>query len=122
MPRKEDLRTVHATVTTAEANIGSAVPQNYRRYIWKVKAINAYNGENLLTLGKREDGAGATTTIDQIAFATKYETWEDPDSEITEESIPLYIIEGKGETGDSYLRAVTDNGNAYLTIWYTDEE
>ena len=122
MPRKEDLRTAHATVTTSEANIGSAVPQNYRRYIWKVKATNAYNGENLLMLGKREDGAAATTTIDRIAFATKYETWVDPDSEITEESTPLYIIEGKGETGDSYLRAVTDNGNAYLTIWYTDEE
>lgn len=117
--KRDDLKTTVATITAVDANVGSAIPENMRRYIYAIKVINQFAGDNLMTLGKRENGAGATTTIDYVQFATQYETWKDPD-ELKEDSAPLYIIEGKGSTGDSYMRAITDNGNAYLTIWYVD--
>jgi hypothetical protein len=116
---RDALRTTVAAITTAEANVGSAVPENMRRFIYRVKVNNQYAGANLLTLGKRENGAGATTTVDYFQTSVQYETDTDPD-ELKEDAAPLYIIEGGGDTGDSYLRAVTDNGNAYLTIWYID--
>lgn len=116
---RDDLKTTVATITTADANVGSKVPQNMRRFIYAIKAINLFAGANLLTLGKRENGAGSTTTIDYVQHATQYETQKDPD-ELKEDSAPLYIVEGGGSTGDSYLRAVTDNGNCYFTIWYVD--
>jgi len=119
MLKREDLRTTVATVTTADANIGSAVPQNKRRFIYRIKVINEYDGANLLTLGKRENGAGSTTTIDYVQLATLYDIFPDPE-ELHEDSVPLYIIEGAGSSGSSYLRAVTGSGNAYLTIWYID--
>ncbi|MBA7659283.1 hypothetical protein ES703_67260 [subsurface metagenome] len=122
MLNRDDLKTQVAQVTTDEANFGGddavAVPQNMRRFIYAIKAINEYDGANLLTLRKVENAA-AVETIDYVQFATQYETWKDPD-ELKEDSAPLYIVEGKGDTGDSYLKAVTDNGNAYLTIWYID--
>jgi len=120
MLNRDDLKTTVATVTTADANVGSAIPQNMRRFIYAIKAINLHTAANLLTLGKRENGeAVTTTTIDDIQFSTQYETQKDPD-ELKEDSAPLYIVEGKGATGDSYLRAVVGSGTAYLTIWYID--
>lgn len=123
MINRDDLKTTVATITDTDANVGSKIPQNMRRFIYAIKAINEHNGANLLTLGKRENGAGATTTVDYIQFSTQYETQKDPD-ELKEDSAPLYIIEGKGATGDSYLRAVTSGVTAgvgaYLTIWYID--
>lgn len=120
---RDDLKTEVATIDDTDANVGSAVPANMRRYIYKIKAINEHAIANLLTLGKRENGAGATTTIDYVRWATQYETWNDPD-ELKEDSAPLYIVEGKGADGDSYLRAVTSlvtaGVGAYLTIWYID--
>lgn len=118
MINRDDLKTEVATITTADANVGSAIPANMRRFIYAIKAINLHTGANLLTIGKREDGASPTTTIDYVQFATQYETWKDPD-ELKEDAAPLYIVEGK-KTSDSYLRAVTDSGNCYLTIWYLD--
>lgn len=116
----EDLRTTVATLGT-EANIGSAVPQNMRRFIYRIKAINLYNGTNLISIGKREDGAISTTWIDYLELTTQYETQTDPEA-LKDDSAPLYIIEGGGSTGDSYLRAVAGGGasSAYFTIWYID--
>lgn len=120
MPRREELMTTVATVTDTDASIGAAVPANLRRYIYEIKAINEYNGANLLTLGKREDGAAVTTAIDYIRFALLYDTEHDPDGPIAEDALPLHIIEGKGSTGDSYLRAVVASGTAYLRVRYVD--
>jgi hypothetical protein len=117
--KRDELKTAVATITPADANVGSAVPANMFRFIYKLKVTNLFAGANLLTLGKRENGAGATTVIDYVQAATQYETWNDPD-ELKEDAAPLYIIGGKGSTGDSYVRAVTNNGNAYLTLWYVD--
>ena len=116
---RDELRTVVAAITTVDANVGSAIPQNMRRFIYRIKVVNEFNGNNLLTLGKRENGAGATTAVDYIQSAVLYDTYVDP-GELKEDAAPLYTVEGKGSTGDSYIRAVTDQGNAYLTVWYID--
>ena len=116
---RDELRTQTAQVTTVDADFGSAIPANMRRYIYAIKVVNEYGGNNLLTLGKREDGASSTTVVDYWQAATQYELLVHPD-ELKEDALPLYVVEGKGSTGDSYLRAVTDLGNAYLTIWYVD--
>ncbi|MBA7499970.1 hypothetical protein ES703_35378 [subsurface metagenome] len=124
MLNRDDLKTwvtpVATPITTGDANVGSAIPQNMRRFIYAIKAINLHTGANLLTLGKRENGEAVTTTaIDYIQFSTQYETQKDPD-ELKEDSAPLYIIEGAGTGGASYMRAVVGSGTAYLTIWYID--
>ena len=119
MLNRDDLKTEVATVGAADGNVGSAIPQNMRRFIYAIKATNIFAGANLLTIGKRENAAGATTIIDYVQAATQYETWKDPD-ELKEDSAPLYIIEGAGATGASYLRAEAGGASFYLTIWYID--
>ena len=119
MLNRDDLKTELATVGIADADVGSAIPQNMRRFIYAIKATNIFNGANLLTLGKRENGVGVTEIIDYVQAATQYETWKDPD-ELLEDSAPLYIVEGAGTTGASYLRAEAGGASFYLTIWYID--
>lgn len=116
--KRDELKTAVATVTTAEANVGSAIPANMFRYIYRVKVINLFDGANKLTPKKSENG-GDAEELDYVQCVLQYDTLTDPD-ELKEDSAPLYKIGGKGADGDSYLRAVTDNGNAYLTIWYID--
>ena len=82
------LRTVVATVTNADANVGLAIPANMRRAIYKIKATNLFAGINLLTLGKRENGAGATTVMDYIQAVLQYDIWNEPD-ELKEDAAPL---------------------------------
>jgi len=119
MLNRDDLKTHVQTITNVDADVGSAIPENMRRFIYKIKATNLHNAANLLTLGKREDGAVGTTDIDYVQFANEYDIWNDPD-ELKEDAAPLYVIEGKGDTGDSYLRAVVANATAYLIITYID--
>ena len=120
---RDELRTQVADITTVDSAIGSNVPPNMRRYIYKIKAINEHAVANLLTLGVRENGAVATTIIDYIRWATQYEMWNDPD-ELKEDALPLYIVEGEGAVGVSTLRAFTSlmtaGLGARLTIWYVD--
>ncbi|GAH32992.1 unnamed protein product [marine sediment metagenome] len=88
MLNRDDLKTEVATIGAADANVGSAIPQNMRRFIYAIKAINIFNGANLLTIGKRENGAGATTIIDYVQAANQYDMWKDPD-ELLEDSAPI---------------------------------
>ncbi|GAI08906.1 unnamed protein product [marine sediment metagenome] len=90
-----------------------------RRFIYAIKATNIFNGANLLSIGKRENGIGITTPLDYVQAATQYETWKDPD-ELKEDSAPLYDVEGAKAGGASYLRAVAVGASFYLTIWYID--
>ena len=120
------LKTVTVTVTIAEADVGTAIPANIRRAIYKIKATNLFAGVNLLTLGKRENGAGATTVIDRIQTVLIYDIWNDPD-ELKEDSAPLYIVEGPvvsptvPAVGTSFIRAVCSAASQfYLTLWYAD--
>lgn len=119
--QKDSVEVATFTVTTVEGNIGSAVPQGMTRFIYRVKWINQYAGANLMTLGKRENGAGTTTDLDVFQAALQYDQDVDPDK-LDEDSDPLYSVGGAQSTGDSYLRAGTNNGNMNLTIWYEDSE
>jgi hypothetical protein len=116
---KNSVQTATFTVTNADADLGSAIAAGMIRFIYRVKWINEFAGANLLTLGKRENGAGVTTTLDVFQAALQYDQDADPD-ELTDDSDPLYSVGGAGATGASYLRGGTDNGNMYVTIWYED--
>lgn len=112
-------------VSNVEADVGSAIPANMRRCIYKIKATNLFAGVNRLTLRKIENG-GAVVTIDYIQAVLIYDIWNDPD-ELKEDSAPLYIVEGPVVTptvpavGASHVRAVCSAaGNFYLTLWYED--
>ncbi|MBA7669594.1 hypothetical protein ES703_77725 [subsurface metagenome] len=118
MLNRDDLKTEVATIGIAEADVGSAVPANMRRFIYAIKAINILNAANLLTLRKVENAA-AVETIDYVQAAAQYDMWKDPD-ELLEDSAPLYIIEGAGAAGASHLRAIAGGASFYLTIWYID--
>jgi len=125
------LKTITVTVTNADADVGSAIPQNMRRAIYKIKATNLFAGPNLLTLGKRENWvAAATVVVDYIQAVLQYDIWDSPD-ELKEDSAPLYIVEGAiasaadatwgVTTGPSHVRAVCGAaGQMYLTLWYED--
>jgi hypothetical protein len=122
------LRTVTAIVTPADTDVGSTIPQNMRRAIYKIKVTNLGIGPNLVILGKRENwvAPAATVVIDYIQAAIQYDIWNDPD-ELKEDSAPLYIVEGSGLSAlgvvqPSNVRAVCDAGlTAYMTLWYVDE-
>lgn len=120
MPKASEIQTVYTAAIGADADVGLAVPANMRRYIYQIEATNQFAGANQLTLGKREDGAGATTTIDELQFTLQYDYLPKPDGPLTEDALPLYIIEGPGTTGNSFIRATTDNGPADLIIRYVD--
>jgi hypothetical protein len=125
------LKTITVTVTNADADVGTAIPQNMRRCIYKIKATNLFAGPNLLTLGKRENWvAAATVVVDLIQAVLIYDIWNDPD-ELKEDSAPLYIVEGAIDdptslawgvtTGPSHVRAVCSAaGQFFMTLWYTD--
>ena len=121
MITRDELLQAVATVTVADADIGGAIPANMRRFIYRIRLGNAFAGPNLLTLGHRENGAVGTTNIDYVQLAVQYDIVADPE-ELTEEAMPLYIIEGAGAGGASHLRGIMSAGNAYLTYWYIDAE
>lgn len=127
---KDALKTVVVTVTNADATVGPVIPVDMVRYVYRIRFTNLAGGAQLLTIGKRENGAGATTIVDYIQTAVTLEMFTDPD-EIKEDSAPLYTIFGgpsRGSTATappstSLVRAVTDQAaGGYLTLWYEDEE
>lgn len=119
MINPDELRTTVATVGAAPANIGTAVPQNMRRYIYRIKATNIFAGVNLLTLSKQENGV-VLAPIDYVQSVLFGDVFPDPD-ELKEDSAPLYIVEGGGAGGASYLRAVATAASVLLTFWYVDK-
>ncbi|HUV51589.1 MAG TPA: hypothetical protein VMW64_00765 [Dehalococcoidia bacterium] len=121
--KAEDIKTIYASVTNVDADIGTEVTRNMRRHILQIEAQNLFAGVNLLTLGKRENGAGATTTIDRFSFSLINDYLPKPDGPIEEDALPLYIIEGGGGTAltQSFLRAVCSAaGTIDLIVRYVD--
>lgn len=122
---RDELKVVTSAVTAADATVGSVVPANMRRFIYRVKFVNTFAGPNLLTIGKRENGAGATTVIDRVQTAVLDQMETDPDA-LFEDSAPLYTIEGPASSaaitpvGTSIVRAQCSAASGFFTYWYLD--
>ena len=129
MLNRDELRTSPPTAVAmgagAEVTVGVAVPQNHRRFIYRIRFTNQVAGPNALSLGKRENGAGVTTAVDVIQAAVVNEMVNDPE-ELREDSAPLYVIDGPpGQAPvlpalNSLVRAFTSAGAGTLTYWYLD--
>lgn len=124
----DELKSVTAAVGLVEATIGSAVPVDMTRYIYRVRFISTPGAQQLL-VGKRENGAGGTTNIDTIQAAVPLEMITDPD-ELKSDAAPLYVIKGgpsRGSTATvppstSLVRMATSVGAGIVTYWYVDAE
>jgi len=117
--KKNGLQSATYVVTGAVANYGSAIPAGMNRYIYRIKAINLFNGANLLTVTKQENGAVIAAVVDYIQAALQYDTWVDPDN-LLEGAAPLYIIGGAGAGGASFIRLLAAAGTVNVTVWYED--
>ncbi len=126
MLNRDELKTVTAAITAADAAIGSVVPQNMRRFIYRVKWVNTVALANLFTLGMRENGAGATTVLDRAQLVVFGQMETDPD-DLEEDALPLFIIDGPAQNftiipvGATTVRAFCGaGGTGFLTLWYID--
>lgn len=118
MIKISELQTVSVGVTMVDTAVGTAIPANFFRYIFKWKVWNRLVGPNLVTLGKSEEGA-ATETLDVANFNAPYEVWNDPE-ELHEDSVPLFRIASLTTALASTPMVVASAGTAYLTLWYVD--
>jgi hypothetical protein len=119
---KQALKTATVTIAADDTyeNLGSAIPQNMRRYVYKIKIIKDSGGAaSLITIADRL-GTAAETEKDPWYLNTSYETLVDPD-ELKEDSAPLYIFEGSSSTADRYIRVKSTLLGVIVTIWYCDE-
>jgi len=112
---KQSLRTAVVVANNAAyQSLGTAIPANMRRYVYRIKTVNQIAGLNELTLARGP--AAAEVPIDYIAAVTQNEVYIDPD-ELKEDSAPIYIF----EAADTNIRVITDNGNMRVFIIYADE-
>ena len=116
MVDKRGLQSLQDTATTAGGVIGTEVPDNMRRYIYKLKMANQFAGANQLELGYSDDNGATHTTLDYIEHATQYEMWNDPDV-LPEDALPIYII-----PAGSKIYVITDNGDVECYFEYEDSE
>ena len=113
--KKQALRTALITANDAAyQSLGSQIPSDMRRYVYRIKAINQHGGANKLTIARGP--AASEVAVDYIQAATEFETWIDPD-EMKVDAAPIYIF----ETVDEYIRVITDNGDMDVFIIFADE-
>ena len=119
--KKQALITAKVTIAGNDTyeDLGPAIPQNMRRYVYQIKTINANTTSNKITIADRL-GAAAETEKDPWYVVTPYETVMHPD-ELTEDAAPQYIFEGSSSTEDRMIRVKADTLGATVTIWYCDE-
>ncbi|MBU2060178.1 MAG: hypothetical protein KKB38_20905 [Gammaproteobacteria bacterium] len=126
MINRDELKTVTGAIAGADQTLGSAIPQNMRRFIYRVRFINLGVGVNQLLIGKRENAAGATTNIDTLESNVAGEMITDPD-ELHDDSAPLYVVDGPpGNVPvavgfNSLVRVATSAAAGIATYWYVDE-
>ena len=119
---KQSLITAVVTIAGNDTyeDLGTAIPQNMRRYVYQVKIIKEGGGaESLITLADRL-GVAAETEKDLWYLTTPRETLVHPD-ELKEDSAPLYIFEGSSSTADRYIRVKSTLLGVIITITYADE-
>lgn len=112
---KQALRIAVVTANIAAyQSLGTAIPANMRRYVYRIKTVNLLAGLNELTLARGP--AASEVAIDYLPAATENEVYIDPD-ELKEDSAPIYIF----EAADTNIRVITNNGNMRVFIVYADE-
>jgi len=124
MVDKRGLNSASGTLTNVAAGnvIGTFVPANMRRYIYKLKVNNEVVGPNVLTLGYSADNGvtllpvGPPVGLDRIPFQVADGIWNDPD-ELTEDALPIYIIPAGNQ-----ISGITDNGVVRVYALYEDAE
>lgn len=122
---RDELKTATGAVAGADQTLGASIPQNMRRFIYRLRFTNLGAGANQLLVGKRENGAGATTNIDTLQAQVPGD-FTDPE-ELHEDSAPLYTIDGPpgnvpvALASQSLVRFATTAGAAIVTYWYIDE-
>ncbi len=119
---KQALQTAEITIAgnNTYENIASAIPQNARRYGYRIKAIKDSGGAaSLVTIADRL-GVAAETEKDLWYLTVPYDTLVDPD-ELQDDSVPLYIFEGSSSTASRYIRVKATTLGVIVTIWYCDE-
>lgn len=113
--KKQSLRTAIITANNAAyQSLGTAIPANMRRYVYRIKTVNQLAGLNELILARGP--AAAEVPIDYLPAATENEVYIDPD-QLKEDSSPIYIFEAV----DANIRVMTDNGNMRVFIIFADE-
>ena len=118
---KQALQTKIVTVAGADTyeDLGPAIPQNMRRYVYQIKVISPNIGTNKVTIADRL-GVAAETEKDAWYLVTAYSTVMHPDV-LAENAAPVYIFEASSSTADRMIRIKSDTLGAIVTIWYCDE-
>ncbi|MBA7618714.1 hypothetical protein ES703_26045 [subsurface metagenome] len=117
MVDKRGLQSVRYEVPSPDENdIGTVVPANLRRYIYRVKVQEDSGNVNRVDLKKYIPPAEPETAelVDEFRL-TSHETYIDP-KQLTEDALPLYILEG-----GSQMRAV-GVADASILLEYEDSE
>lgn len=124
MLNRDQIRTVTMAITNVDQAIGSNVPINMRRFIYRYRWVSTFNGLNAVAIGSRENGAGATTWLDGLTTVVIGQMETDPE-DLNENSAPLVIINGPAQSpiitpvGNTTVRAMcTETGQ--LVLWYID--
>lgn len=116
MPDKRALNSAVGALTNVAAGnvIGSVVPANMRRYIYKLKVNNEVVGPNELVFGHSVDNGVTLIELDRIPFQVVGGIWNDPD-ELTDDALPIYIIPAGAQ-----ISGLTDNGIVRVYALYED--
>lgn len=112
---KAGLQTQQDTATSSGGVIGTEVAANMRRYIYRIKTNNRYNGANQLEIGYSDDAGSTHTTLDYIEHALYLDMHTDPEA-LKEDALPLYIIPAENK-----LYAITENGDVEIYYEYEDD-
>jgi len=118
MVDKRALQSVLGTIDNTVGGIafGTVVPANMRRYIYKIKTVNQFNGANQLQFG-HQTAPAAGVIVDYIDHVLIHDMWNDPD-ELKEDSLPIYII----PAGSQLWGLASAAGDIYVYIEYEDSE
>jgi len=118
MVDKRGLNSASGTLTNAALGnvVGTVVPANTRRYIYKLKVNNEVAGANELIFGYSADNGVTLTELDRIPFQVVGGIWNDPD-ELSEDALPIYIIPAGNQ-----ISGLTDNGIVRVYALYEDSE
>jgi len=113
--KKQALRTAVITANQAAyQSLGSKIPSNMRRYVYRIRTTNQDAAANKLTIARGP--AGSEVAIDYIQAALQYEIYLDPD-ELKVDAAPIYIFEAV----DEYIQVITDVGDMDVFITFADE-